>query len=133
MHTKPVLSSANARNIVDKALTAAEEAGYSISVAVVDDGGYLLAMQKAQNAGKLTAKVAIEKARTAALMRGPSGVLQNRVKEDPALLRLTDYLPMAGGLPVMHGGECAGAVGISGGTAEQDIEIAEAALTALGG
>ena len=133
MHTKPVLSPANARNIVDKALMAAEDAGYSISVAVVDDGGYLLAMQKTQNAGKLTAKVAIEKARTAALMRAPSAALQSRLREDPALLRLTDYLPMAGGFPVMHDGECAGAVGISGGTAEQDTEIAEAALSALEG
>ena len=133
MQTKPVLSPANARNIVDKALMAAEAAGYSISVAVVDDGGYLLAMQKTQNAGKMTAKVAIEKARTAALMRAPSAALQNRLHEDPALLRLTDYLPMAGGLPAMHDGECAGAVGISGGTAEQDTEIAQAALTALEG
>ena len=133
MHTKPVLSCASARAILDKALTAAEDAGYAMSVAVVDDGGYLLAVQKSQNAGKITPKVAIEKARTAALMRAPSAALQGRLQDEPALLRLTDYLPMAGGFPVMHDGECAGAVGISGGTAEQDTEIAQAALAALEG
>ncbi|OCC23573.1 hypothetical protein MB02_10375 [Croceicoccus estronivorus] len=133
MQTKPILSSEIARRLLDAALDAAQAAGYTMSVAVVDDGGYPLALQRMERAGKLTAKVAMEKARTAALMRGPSGALQSRVKDDPALLRLTDYLPMAGGFPVMHEGECAGALGISGGTAEQDTEIATAALAILEG
>lgn len=133
MHTKLVLSCNRARAIADKALAAAQDQGLAISVAVVDDGGFLLAALKMEKAGKLTPKVAMEKASTAALMRAPSAVLQSRVKDDPALLRLTDYLPMAGGLPVMHAGECAGAVGISGGTAEQDTQIANIALSVLEG
>lgn len=131
MYSKPVLSSSQARAIADKALAVAEELNLGISVAVVDDGGYILAVQKMDKAGKLTPKVAVEKARTAALMRAPSGAMQSRLKDEPALLRLTDYLPMAGGLPVIHAGECAGAVGISGGTAEQDTHVATCALTAL--
>lgn len=132
MHSRPILTSSQARAVVDKALVVAAELNLSISVAVVDDGGYVLAVHKMDKAGKLTPKVAFEKARTAALMRAPSGAMQARLKDEPALLRLTDYLPMAGGLPVIHAGECAGAVGISGGTAEQDVLVATSALAAIG-
>lgn len=131
MYTKSHLSSSDARRLLDEALKAAEASGLAMSVAIVDDGGYPIALHRMDRAGKLTAKVALEKAHTAALMRGPTAALQNRVKDEPALLRLTDYLPMAGGLPVMIDGECAGALGVSGGTAEQDIAVATDALAIL--
>lgn len=128
---KPILTAAQARRLLDTALEAARTEGLAMSVAVVDEGGYPLALQRLDGAGLMTGKVALEKARTAALIRGPSGRLADRLAAEPALLRLTDYLPMAGGLPTMIEGQCVGAIGVSGGTPAQDEQVAAAGLAAL--
>lgn len=99
-----------------------------MTIAIVDEGGYPLCLQRMDGAGLMTPKVALEKARTAALMRAPSRRLAERVAGEPALLRLTDYLPMAGGLPLTIDGTCVGAIGVSGGTAEQDEAIGDAGI-----
>jgi glc operon protein GlcG len=131
MNQKPVLPAETARRMLDAATEAAHAEELSVSVAVVDDGGYLICLQRMDGAGLMTAQVAIDKARTAALTRASSRRLAERVAAEPALLRLTDYLPLAGGLPAMHDGRCAGAVGVSGGTADQDELVARAALAIL--
>lgn len=130
--SKPVLLLEQARVMVDAAGATAAREGLTMSIAVVDDGGYPLSLARMDGAGLLTAKVAIEKARTAALLRAPSRVLAERIPDDPALLRLTDYLPMSGGLPLKLKGQCVGAIGVSGGNAEQDERIAAAGIEALG-
>tara|TARA_R110001606_G_scaffold99560_1_gene219541 strand:- start:26345 stop:26752 length:408 start_codon:yes stop_codon:yes gene_type:complete len=128
---KPTLNAALARSALDAALRAASTNGLTMSVAVVDDGGYPLCLERMDGAGLLTAKVASEKARTSALLRAPSRALADRVAADPALLRLTDYLPMTGGLPIMAEGRCIGAIGVSGGTPEQDEKTGQAGIGAL--
>ena len=131
MKYKPVLTSTLARQMLDAALAAAQASGRAVAVAVVDEGGFPLALQRMDGAGLMTGKVAMEKARTAALIRAPSGLLADRLAAEPALLRLTDYLPMAGGLPVHVEGQCVGAIGVSGGSAAQDEEIGAAGLATL--
>jgi glc operon protein GlcG len=118
--------------ILTAALAKSRELGVAVAVAIVDEGGYALRLWRCDGAGLMTPEVAIAKARTAALMRAPSGALTARLKEEPELLRLTNYLPMPGGLPVRHEGACIGGVGVSGGSGEQDVTIAQAALDALG-
>lgn len=131
MKTKKILSAHDAQRMIDAAVSAARAIERPMSIAVVDDGGYALALLRLDGAGLMTPKVATEKARTAALLRAPSAILAGRVKEDPALLRLTDYLPMAGGVPITMDGECVGAIGVSGGTPEQDEGVAAAGIAAL--
>lgn len=132
MKFKPFIDSDDARALIDAGLEAARTEGLAISIAVVDAAGYPIALHRMDGAGLLTAEVALKKARTAALLRAPSRVLADRVASDPALLALTDYLPMVGGLPVAaEDGTVAGAVGISGGNAEQDERIGAAALAGL--
>lgn len=133
MDYKPVLGIDIARAILDAAIAAARTEQIAVSVAITDEGGYLLGLLRMDGAGLMTAKVAEQKARTAALIRAPSRRLAERLDTEPALLRLTDYLPMAGGLPVLIDGRCAGAIGISGGSADQDERIADAGLAAMGG
>ena len=128
---KPTLNAALARSALDAALRAASTNGLTMSVAVVDDGGYPLCLERMDGAGLLTAKGASQKARTSALLRAPSRVLADRVAADPALLRLTDYLPMTGGLPIMAEGRCIGAIGVSGGTPEQDEQTGQAGIEAM--
>jgi len=132
MNHKPVLGADQARAILDAALAAARSEGLAVSVAVTDEGGYPLALARLDGAGLMTAKVAEQKARTAALIRAPSRRLADRIVTEPALLRLTDYLPMAGGLPILAEGQCVGGVGVSGGSPDQDERIGEAGLGALG-
>ena len=132
MKTKAILGSAELDAMMAAARGKAEAIGIAATIAIVDDGGYVFRVERGEGAGVMTPTVAMAMARTAALMRAPSGALTARLKDEPELLRLTDYLPMPGGLPVRHDGACIGGIGISGGSAEQDVAIAEAGLAALG-
>lgn len=131
MKTKPFLVSDDADVILNACRVAAREAGLAVSIAIVDDGGYALRLERMDGAGLMTADAANAKARTAALIRAPSRVLAERLPNEPELVRLTDYLPMAGGVPVMVDGCCAGGIGISGGKPVQDEAVARAGLAAL--
>lgn len=113
------------------AVAQARELGVATSIAIVDEGGYAFRLNRDDGAGLMTPTVAMAKARTAALIRAPSGVLTSRLKDEPELLRLTEYLPMPGGLPVRRENTVIAAVGVSGGTPQQDEAIAQAALDSL--
>lgn len=128
---KPMLTHGIARAIADAALSIASLDELKVSIAIVDEGGYPLIVERMDGAGLLTWKVAVEKARTAALIRAPSRLLAERLGSEPALLRLTDYLPMAGGLPIRVGEYCIGGIGVSGGNVEQDERVAAAGIAAL--
>lgn len=132
MLTKHALDGVTLDRMLEAARARAEELGINAAIAIVDDGGFAFRLHRADGAGKMTGAVAMAKARTAALMRAPSGALTERLKNEPELLGLTDYLPMPGGLPVRYQNDCVGGVGVSGGSADQDVSIAEAALAALG-
>ncbi|WCM28786.1 heme-binding protein [Sphingomonas sp. QA11] len=120
---------------LDRMLAAARakagELGLAASIAIVDEGGYAFRLHRGDGAGLMTPTVAMAKARTAALMRAPSGALTARLKDEPELLRLTEYLPMPGGFPLRYENAVIGAIGVSGGTSLQDEAIAQAALDAL--
>lgn len=131
LKTKAVLSRSELDAMLAAARGKAEEIGVAASIAIVDDGGYAFRLDRADGAGVMTPTVAVAKARTAALMRAPSGALTARLKDEPELLRLTDYLPMPGGLPIRYDGACIGGIGVSGGSAQQDEAIAQAGLDAF--
>ena len=131
MKSKAVLTATELDAMVAAALARAEELGLSATVALCDDGGHPLRLYRMDGTGSMTPAVASAKARTAALMRAPSGALTSRLKDEPELLRLTEYLPMPGGLPIVHDGQCIGGIGVSGGSGAQDEAIAEAGRAAL--
>lgn len=131
MRNKPVLSATELDAMIAAALAEAARLELSVTVSVCDDGGHALRLYRMDGTGAMTPVVAAAKARTAALMRAPSGVLTARLKDEPELLRLTDYLPMPGGLPIVYDGQCVGGIGISGGSATQDEAIAEAGRSAI--
>lgn len=131
MIQRPTIDQHEATTLVQAALAEASSQDCRISVAVCDGAGFPLALLRMDGAGLLTGTVAGQKARTAALLRAPSGVLATRARGDVTLLKLEDYLPMEGGIPVITNGQCLGAIGISGSTPELDVAIAEAAIAAL--
>jgi len=131
MKTKPVLTAEELDPIVTACRAQAKAMGLTITIALVDDGGYPLRLERMDGAGPTTADAAIEKARTAALIRAPTVALARRLPGEPELLRLTNLFPMQGGQPLMVDGVCVGGLGISGAKPAQDDEVAAAGCAVL--
>jgi glc operon protein GlcG len=131
MRHKPALTAADADRIITAARRLADERQWRVAIAVVDDGGYLLRLDRMDGAGPQTPEVATMKARTAALSRGPSKRMEDLVRERPGMLRFPDRLPIQGGLPLTHEGECVGGIGVSGVQSHEDEEISAAGVAAV--
>jgi glc operon protein GlcG len=133
MRTKRALSLSDARAIVDAARREAEQRKWNVTIAVVDEGGFLLALDRMDGAPLQSADIAVRKAWTSALTRLPTKTLEDMVKDRPALVGFPGQLRVQGGLPIQVEGDWVGAVGVSGVASHEDEQIARAGLTALGG
>ena len=131
MRTKHALEHADVLKLVAAAKDEGVANGYKLTICVVDDGGNILHLERMDGTGHTTVDVAIGKARTAAFSGAPSRLLEEKMAARPSLMRLAN-LPMQGGMPVIHEGQCVGAIGISGATFDQDEEVATKAAAALG-
>ncbi|WP_091321381.1 heme-binding protein [Geodermatophilus ruber] len=126
-----------ARDAVAVALAHAAATGLRVSVAVVDAGGWDVAVGRGDGAPGFTAGIARAKAGTAAAFRRPSGELAALREVRPEVLELAGeqlaFRPttLSGGVPVVRDGAVVGAVGVAGATPEQDVECAEAACAVL--
>ena len=137
---KKVLTSTGARMIMDAAIAKATEFGIAVTVAVVDDGGHLLMLERMEGGRFHTVHSATTKAAAAASNKRPTAPKGAQGQELDVLqaLGLTlasgpqNWTALEGGYPVMFANECIGAIGVAGGDGQQDKEIARAALTALG-
>jgi len=122
-----------------KAMMAAAEAeaaknGWAVSIAIVDDGGHLLALQRLDGAPPISAHIAPAKAHTAALGRRESKVYEEVINGGRASFLSAPLMQgmLEGGVPVMREGQCIGAVGVSGVKSGEDAQVARAAIAALG-
>jgi glc operon protein GlcG len=102
-------------------------------VAVVDDGGNLVALERLDDTFPAGASISIDKARTAALFRRPTKVFEEIVnKGRTTMVALPDFTPLQGGIPISVDGQVIGAVGVSGAaSAQQDEELALAGARAV--
>ena len=132
MRTRPALTASDTEKMVAASRAEAAKNKWNVSIAVVDDAGYLLHLERLDGAGPMTAEVAAGKARTAAVTRRPTKFWEDRVKERPVFLKFPDNLPIQGGVPIMYQGECVGAIGVSGVQSHEDEQIANAGIGALG-
>jgi glc operon protein GlcG len=132
MRMKPCLTHADAQIMIAAAKAEAAANKWPVTIAIVDDGGNLLHLERMDGPPALSAEVATGKARTAALMKRPSKFWEDRMKERPGMLKFPEILPIQGGLPIMHQGECVGGIGVSGVQSHEDEQIAQAGITALG-
>jgi glc operon protein GlcG len=134
------LNLAGAEMILEAAKKKAAALGIKENIAVVDDGGHLLAFARMDGARPASAYTAITKAVTAATMRQATGPLPAKGEPD-LLLNLSlqnaaqasggKLTTLKGGMPVVIDGQVIGAVGVGGGTGEQDAEVAKAGILAL--
>src|SRR3989440_13091130 len=132
MRTKQCLTAADVQKMMAACKAEAAKNNWHVTVAIVDDAGYLLHLERLDGAGPMTAEVAAGKARTAAVTRRPTKFWEDRVKERPVFLKFPDNLPIQGGVPIMYQGECVGAIGVSGVHSHEDEQIANAGIGALG-
>lgn len=130
MRMKYCLTAAEVRAIADACRAEIEANSWTMTLAIVDEAGHLLHLERLDRARITTIDVAIGKARTAAFSRSPTRLMEARLKENPALFFL-NAMPMQGGLPILHEGECIGGIGLSGGSGQQDEQAANAGLAAL--
>ncbi|MGK9063743.1 heme-binding protein [Stutzerimonas chloritidismutans] len=123
---------AGAERVIDAALAEAAHNGWTISVAVVDTAGELVAFRKADGAIGISPSVAIGKARTAALLRQPSANFEAYVNGGrPSFLATPGAVPLEGGVPLVMDGTTVGAVGVSGAHGPNDSQVANAGANAL--
>lgn len=127
-----VLSADACRRLLAAALAEAERNQFAMAIAIVDNSGNLIAFQRMDKTSIGAATVAQAKARTAAQFRMPTraiGEMVNRIGLN--MLTTPDMLSLGGGVPVVVEGVIVGAVGASGGTGEQDLQVIAAGMKAL--
>ncbi len=134
MKTKSVLESADVKAIAAAAEAEALKNNWAVTIAIVDDGGHLLSLQRLDGAAALTAHIAPAKAHTAALARKESKVYEDIVNggRTSFLSAPTVQGMLEGGVPIIKDGHCIGAVGVSGVKSSDDALIARAGIAAIG-
>lgn len=130
---KKVLTLEGARKIAAAAEAEAGKNNWNVVIAVVDDGGNLIYLQRIDGTQTGSIDVAIGKARTSAAFRRPTKVFDELAKTRPSIATIGNgAVLLEGGVPVMVDGQLVGAVGVSGVTSQQDAQVAEAGIAALG-
>lgn len=133
MKSKAVLTQAEVARIVTAAREEAQRQQWAVSIAVVDDGGHPLALERLDGCAPIGAYICVEKARTAALGRRESQGYEEMINGGRTAFLSAPQLSgmLSGGLPVTVDGQVVGAVGVSGVKPEQDVQVARAGVDAL--
>ncbi len=133
MKTRPMLTLADARTIAAAAETEALQHQWAVSIAIVDDGGHLLWLQRLDGAAPISAQIAPAKAATAALGRRESRVYEEMINQGRVSFLSAPGLQglLEGGVPIVVDGHCVGAVGVSGVKSSEDAQIGRAGIAAL--
>jgi glc operon protein GlcG len=124
----------NAKKVANAAIAEARKNMFMMAVAVVDTAGNLVYFEKMDGTQTGSVNVAIEKARSAVLFKRPTKAFQDVVAQGGVGLRilgLPGAVPVDGGTPLTEAGKIIGAIGVSGGTSEQDGQCAQAGASVL--
>lgn len=134
MKTKAALELADIKAVAAAAEAEARANQWPVTIAIVDDGGHLLWLQRLDGAAPVSAHIAPGKARTAALGRRESRVYEEMINGGRVSFLSAPGLEglLEGGVPIMKDGQCIGAVGVSGVKSTEDAQIARAGIAALG-
>lgn len=134
MPTKPYLSLDNLKAVAAAAEAEALAHQWAVTIAIVDDGGHLLWLQRLDGAAPASAHIAPAKAHTAALGRRESRVYEDMINQGRVSFLSAPALSgmLEGGVPIVVDGHCVGAVGVSGVKSTEDAQIARAGIAALG-
>lgn len=134
MNSKPFLTLEDVKRIAAAAEAEAIANKWAVAIAIVDDGGHLLWLQRLDGAAPISAQIAPNKARTSALGRRESRIYEEMINQGRVSFLSAPGLEalLEGGVPIMVDGQCVGAVGVSGVKSTEDAQIARAGIAALG-
>ncbi len=134
MKTRAVLELADIKAMAAAAEAEAQAHQWAVTIAICDEGGHLLWLQRLDGASPLTAEMAPAKARSAAMGRRDTKVFEDIINQGRHSFLTAPSVQglLEGGLPVMKDGQCIGAVGVSGVKSQEDAQIARAAIAAIG-
>jgi uncharacterized protein GlcG (DUF336 family) len=135
MQSKQVLTLDDVKKIAAAAETEAKLHNWAVTISIVDDGGHLLWLQRLDGAAPISSHIAPAKAKTAALGRRESKVYEDIINNGRYSFLSAPVLEgmLEGGVPIIINGQCLGAVGVSGVKSTEDVQIAKAGITAIGG
>ncbi|HEU5046499.1 MAG TPA: heme-binding protein [Rickettsiales bacterium] len=131
MRTKPSLTNSDTQKIMTACKAEAQKNNWKVSIAIVDEAGYLLQFERMDGASLTSADIAMGKARTAALAKVATRMLEDSVKERPAMISFPGRVPVQGGVPLLYEGECVGGIGVSGVKSPEDEQVALAGSKTL--
>lgn len=134
MKSKAVLEHADVKAIAAAAEAEALKNNWAVAIAIVDDGGHLLHLQRLDGAAPVSAHIAPAKANTAAMGRRESKVYEDVINGGRTSFLSAPYIQgmLEGGVPIVKDGQCIGAVGVSGVKSTEDAQIARAGIAAIG-
>ncbi|MCQ8241414.1 GlcG/HbpS family heme-binding protein [Rhizosaccharibacter radicis] len=131
MRDRPTLELADARIMMAAAREEAGRRRLEVSIAVVDEAGVPILLERLDGARLHTPEAAILKARTAAITRGDTAELEQLARDNPGTLLFPGRLPLTGGMPIAAKGAVVGGIGSSGASPEGDRAVCHAGLDAL--
>ncbi len=132
MTTKPVLTLEQAQRVATAAAAEAKRNEWRVTIAIVDDGGHLLYLQRSHDTQFGTVETAIQKAHAAVAFQRPTKASEDAVLSGRLIhLALPGVIPAEGGVPLLVNGTIVGGLGISGVRSFQDGQIAAAGAAAL--
>lgn len=133
MSSKPILTLDDARRIAAAAEACAQGNSWRVVIAVVDDGGHLLYLQRGHDTQFGSVDLAIKKAQAAVAFQRPTKASEDAVLSGRLIhLALPGVIPAEGGVPLTRDSQIIGGLGISGVRSVQDGQIAQAGADALG-
>ena len=133
MQTKPILTLQDVKKIAAAAEAEAIANNWPVVIAIVDDGGHLLWLQRLDGAAPVSSHIAPAKAKTAALGRRESKIYEDMINNGRMSFLSAPFIDgmLEGGVPIIHEGQVVGAVGVSGVKSAEDAQIAKAGIAAL--
>ncbi len=133
MQSKPYLTQVDIKKIAAAAEAEALANKWMVTIAIVDDGGHLLGLQRLDGASPLTSHMAHAKAKTAAMGRKETKLYEDIINNGRTAFVTAPYVEgmLEGAVPIIVEGHVIGAVGVSGVKSEQDAQIAKAGIAAL--
>ncbi len=134
MKSKPCLELADLKTIAAAAEAEALKNNWAVTIAIVDEGGHLVWLQRMDGVAAISSHIAPAKANTAAMGKRETKVYEEIINGGRYSFLSAPYVEgmLEGGVPIMKDGQCLGAVGVSGVKSTEDAQIAKAGIAALG-
>lgn len=130
MYSRQTIELREAEFAIAAGQAAAREAGWNVTIAIVDDAGIPILVSRLDRSSPASVDTAIEKARSSALTGLDSKVLEEFIRQRPGVATMK-RVPVEGGVPILIAGERVGGIGVSGVMSDQDAKIAKIALAAI--